>query len=304
MIFRRARPKAAVDGAGDAAVDAAVVAARASSFSDSGTLVRIIEDAALARIDPAAARRVRDVDQSFDRRFAELGRDYERRLDALETEPAERPVSSAADVMGMLAALTGSAVLLAGGSGGPALPLGAASLTAVSLTIFATAAHSMALLLAGRPGRAVSHGWSLTVASALGAIASAAWIGVRTSTVDQGLDGAPVILILGASAAVLFVCSAVAGRAALRGRRGGATTLQRQRALAEEFAPALAEARADALRRAEVIRVSLRPDSLARLDGAVRAGVRELKKKEIYEGATFAEPLSAPRFSSRYDRRL
>ena len=302
MISRRSRTGA--QGEGDPAVVAAVAAARTARFSDSSTLVRVLEDGALAVVDPSAARRLTAVDRVFDRRFAELSRDYERRLDLLESESVARPVSSGFDVLGMLAALTGTAMLLAGGPAGPAIPLGGASIAAVALITLATAAHAFALLLARPPSRTISHGWSLVIVSAVGAAASAAWIGVRMNTVDQGLDGTPSIVILGAFAAVLLVSSAVAGYAA-RGRgRAADSGRRRRRELAAEFEPEVAKARAIAVADAADILESLPRGAAARMDDAVRAAVRELKKSETYHGTVLDPLLSSPRFSSRYDEKL
>ncbi|MET4780464.1 hypothetical protein [Glaciihabitans sp. UYNi722] len=288
------------------ATDVTVARAKEISSISRVRIIRSLEDAALERLDPQVLRAVTDVDRRFDREHAELSGEYERRFDAMEPDPAGRPVSGAADVFGMLLAVIAVALVLAGDKFGSAVPLAPAAVTATVLIVVAACLHAAVALGRSRSGRGASHAWSMIVVTAAAALITAAWLVVRWQR--QSDQEFAYILVLAAVIVVgglicLLVAVGAGRNAARRAHALRAGALRRIDETADlESALEIARTRSQSEARSFLERM---PGERRReLDEAILAGVREMLKKEEY-GLEFVRPLrESPRFELRYTEKL
>ena len=248
------------------------------------SVIRVLEDAALPRVDAEAARRLVDLDRRFDRSVSRLRQELARRQEHAEEVVLPRPAWGW-DALGFLLALVAAPLLVAGAPGaGPALPAPVAAWTATLLVIGATAAHVVGARHSGRTGSSVASSRHLVLLTALVSVAVAALVAWRAGDdVDGGVVAAIGLALAAASTCVvLFARASREARAEARLRSTARDAERRRRAdLEAELDQAIGSAQAES----RTVLAALSDAQREELRSAITAAVSALGRRQLLEPA-------------------
>ena len=259
------------------------------------SVIRTLEDAALARIDVHTARRLTDLDRRFDRTVSSLRQELARRQEREPEEEVPQP-AIAFDTAGFLLATIAVSLLIAGGREGPVAPAGVAA----ALLVAASASHVWSLRRARRRQTSVASARYLVLLTALISFGVALLLPWR-----PGLTSSPeTVVSMTLSAAAGVVCAVLYLRAeagASVERRAHRARLDAERGrradLEVEHAAVVARTTAEA---DEVIR-SLSAEQRGALTAAIGSGVKALARRQLLEPETLRELRRAEPGRLRYD---
>ena len=254
-------------------------------------VIRALEDAALARIDAAAARRFADLDRRFDRAVSALRQELARRQDHADEETVRRPATGW-DATGFLLSLAAAPVLLATRPTGPAFPAAVAVPFVVALIVLATAAHLAGAVRASRQGASVASTRYLVLLSGLPALAVAALVAWRSDAGGAGGVDVGVIVSVGLSVAAATTCVVLFARAAREARVESderRTARDAERARRSDLEVRLAEVIESARAESWEILGSLTSPQRDELRSATNSGVAALGRRELLEPAVLRE---------------
>lgn len=290
-----------------AAAVAAIERARTLDLDGSpGSLITVLEDIAIRRIDGELARSVTELDRRFTRSRTKILADFERRTPptpgrtdrTVGTRHFESPLL---DVIGAILAIVGVAIVLAGTGdrSDPLIPLGVSAIWCLVLILGAIAFHAATSIRSGLPGHLPPGSWKLVITSAASAWAAGAWLLVRASALDEtAAELVGVLTALVASGAVTLALGLLSRRrwtqfvARVDREQGSPQSKDLDRAMTD----LLERTRAEASDLFERLGVGQR----AEFDTAVLSGVGALRassEKQELVARVFRE---APRLSLRY----
>lgn len=295
------------DSGPSAAAVAAIERARTLDLDKSpGTLITVLEDIAIRRIDGELARNVTELDRRFTRSRSKILADFERRSPPARgrTDRSDGPNhldSPLPDVIGGVLAIVGASIVFAGtgNRSDPDISLGASAISCLVLILGAIVFHAAAVIRSGRPGHIPPESWKLVITTAASAWAGGAWLVVRESALDEtaaGLVG--VLAALVAGGAVALALGLVSRRrwkrllARVKREQGSPQSKDLDRALTDLIERTCTEAR-DLFERLPV-------DQRAEFDSAVLSGIGALptsSSKREFVGRAFRK---APPLSLRY----
>ena len=246
------------------------------------SVIRVLEDAALPRVDAEAARRLVDLDRRFDRSVSRLRQELARRQEHAEEVVLPRPAWGW-DALGFLLALMAAPLLVAGAPGaGPALPAPVAAWTATLLVIGATAAHVVGVRHGGRTGSSVASSRHLVLLTALVSVAVAALVAWRA-----GGDGG-VVAAIGLALAAASTCVVLFARASREARAEGrlrSTARDAERRRRADLEAELDQAIGSAQAESRTVLAALSDAQREELRSAITAAVSALGRRQLLEPA-------------------
>ncbi len=261
-------------------------------------VIRVLEDAALPRIDAETARRFVDLDRRFDRRVSALRQELARRQERVVDDAVRQPASGW-DMTGFLLALVAAPLLLVGSGAATALPTSLAVAAGTALVVAAALAHVVGAVRARRAGASVASSRHLVLLSAIVSLAVAGLIVWRAEgQVTVGIVVACGLAIL--SAVVCIILFAPASRearddsAARRVER--AAERSRRADLETELASAIEAARAESWALLGGLTAAQREE----LGAATTQAVAALGRRQLLEPAVLRELRTAQPGQLRY----
>jgi hypothetical protein len=261
-------------------------------------VIRALEDAALPRIDPEAARRFVDLDRRFDRRVAALRQELARRQEQAHDEPVRQPASGW-DIVGFLLALVAAPLLLVAGGVTNTLPTVAAVTASTALVVAAAMAHAFGAARARRAGWSVAGSRHLVLLSALEALAVTAlilWLADGQFTPGI-MTACGLALIAALVCVILFVPASREARAESTARSIARDAERARRSdLETELAAAIEAARAESWSLLGGLTAAQRDE----LRVATTEAVAALGRRQLLEPAVLRELRTADAGQLRY----